>query len=308
MSLVNTQELLFLALLFIAVFAILTLVMSKISAGSLRKRVSDFTADIAPDNSDSEFVSTLVKVVDPLVKLSLPSEGWDKSPLHLRFLNAGWRSADAPKLYFGIKTILTFSFTTVAYQFLDKSTQADNPGLALLILLFFAAFGYYLPNVVLSRVVENRKREIFETLPDATDLLIVCMEAGLSFDQALGKVASEIKLKSVVLSQELELVLMEVRSGFTRERALKNLALRTGVEEIDSLATMVIQSERFGTSIGDALRVHSDSARTIRRQQAEETAAKISLKFLFPLIFCLMPALFIVMLGPAIMQLKEAFS
>ena len=270
--------------------------------------MSDFTADIAPDNSDSEFVSTLVKVVDPLVKLSLPSEGWDKSPLHLRFLNAGWRSADAPKLYFGIKTILTFSFTTVAYQFLDKSTQADNPGLALLILLFFAAFGYYLPNVVLSRVVENRKREIFETLPDATDLLIVCMEAGLSFDQALGKVASEIKLKSVVLSQELELVLMEVRSGFTRERALKNLALRTGVEEIDSLATMVIQSERFGTSIGDALRVHSDSARTIRRQQAEETAAKISLKFLFPLIFCLMPALFIVMLGPAIMQLKEAFS
>ena len=126
------------------------------------------------------------------------------------------------------------------------------------------------------------------------------MEAGLSFDQALGKVATEIKIKSEVLGQELELVLMEVRSGFTRERALKNLALRSGVEEIDSLATMVIQSERFGTSIGDALRVHSESARTVRRQKAEETAAKIALKFLFPLIFCLMPALFIVMLGPAI--------
>ena len=304
----NIQEILFLALLFVAVFTILMFAIYKFTADPVRKRVNDFTSDKPLDNGDSQFVSTLVKVVDPISKLSLPSENWDKSPLHLRFMNAGWRGADAPKLYFGIKTLLTISFTIVAYSFLDKSIQADSPASALLILLFFAAFGYYLPNVVLSRVVENRRRDIFETLPDATDLLIVCMEAGLSFDQALGKVASEIKIKSEILSQELELVLIEVRSGFTRERALKNLALRTGVEEIDSLATMVIQSERFGTSIGDALRVHSDSARTIRRQKAEEAAAKIALKFLFPLIFCLMPALFIVMLGPAIMQLKEAFS
>jgi tight adherence protein C len=304
----NIQEFMFLALLFIAVFAMISLVLYKINAGTLRKRLSEFTTDKSFDNNDSEFISTLVRVVDPLGKLSLPSEGWEKSPLHLRFLNAGWRSDDAPKLYFGIKTLLTFSFTAIAYQFLDKSIQANNPGLALFILLFFAAFGYYLPNIVLSRVVENRTREIFESLPDATDLLIVCMEAGLSFDQALAKVASEIKVKSAVLGQELELVLMEIRSGFTRERALKNLALRTGIEEIDSLATMVIQSERFGTSIGDALRVHSDSVRTIRRQKAEETAASIAIKFLFPLIFCLMPALFIVMLGPALMQLKEAFS
>ena len=304
----NLQELIFLALLFIAVFAMLIFVMYKLTADPVRKRVSDFATDKPLDSSESLFVSTLVKVVDPIGRLSLPSEGWDKSPLHLKFMNAGWRSAEAPKLYFGIKTLLTISFTTIAYQFLDKSIQAESPAAALLILLFFAAFGYYLPNVVMSKVVENRKREVFETLPDATDLLIVCMEAGLSFDQALGKVATEIKMKSEVLGQELELVLMEVRSGFTRERALKNLALRTGVEEIDSLATMVIQSERFGTSIGDALRVHSDSARTVRRQKAEETAAKIALKFLFPLIFCLMPALFIVMLGPAIMQLKAAFT
>lgn len=304
----NMQEILFLALLFVAVFAILMFAIYKFTADPVRKRVNDFTSDKPLDAGDSQFVSTLVKVVDPISKLSLPSENWDKSPLHLRFMNAGWRGADAPKLYFGIKTLLTVSFTIIAYSFLDKSIQADSPASALLILLFFAALGYYLPNVVLTRVVEARRREIFETLPDATDLLIVCMEAGLSFDQALGKVASEIKMKSEILSQELELVLIEVRSGFTRERALKNLALRTGVEEIDSLATMVIQSERFGTSIGDALRVHSDSARTIRRQKAEETAAKIALKFLFPLIFCLMPALFVVMLGPAIMQLKEAFS
>ncbi|MBC7756707.1 MAG: type II secretion system F family protein, partial [Bdellovibrio sp.] len=142
----------------------------------------------------------------------------------------------------------------------------------------------------------------------ATDLLIICMEAGLSFDQALAKVASEIKLKSEILSQELELLLMEVRSGFTRERALRNLALRTGVEEIDGLATMVIQSERFGTSIGDALRIHAETARTKRRQKAEETASKIALKLLFPLLFFLMPAIFIVLLTPALMQLKAAFS
>ena len=114
--------------------------------------------------------------------------------------------------------------------------------------------------------------------------------------------------KSEVLSQELELLIIEVRSGFSRERALRNLALRTGVEEIDGLATMVIQSERFGTSIGDALRIYADTARTKRRQRAEETASKIALKLLFPLLICLMPAIFVVLLVPSLMQLKEAFS
>ena len=302
------QEILFLTLLFIAVFSILLLIIYKFSADPARKRASSFSMDNQSNTDGSDFVSILVRVVDPISRLALPSEGWDKSPLQLKFVNAGWRTTDAPKLYFGIKSLLTISFPIITYFFLDKSIQAENASELLFVLILFAGLGYYLPNIVLSNMVKKRQQEIVETLPDATDLLIICMEAGLSFDQALSKVASEIKLKSEILSQELELLLMEVRSGFTRERALRNLALRTGVEEIDGLATMVIQSERFGTSIGDALRIHAETARTKRRQKAEETASKIALKLLFPLLFFLMPAIFIVLLTPALMQLKAAFS
>ncbi len=302
------QEILFLTLLFIAVFSILLLIIYKFSADPARKRASSFSMDNQSNTDGSDFVSILVRVVDPISRLALPSEGWDKSPLQLKFVNAGWRTTDAPKLYFGIKSLLTISFPIITYFFLDKSIQAENASELLFVLILFAGLGYYLPNIVLSNMVKKRQQEIVETLPDATDLLIICMEAGLSFDQALSKVASEIKLKSEILSQELELLLMEVRSGFTRERALRNLALRTGVEEIDGLATMVIQSERFGTSIGDALRIHAETARTKRRQKAEETASKIALKLLFPLLFFLMPAIFIVLLTPALMQLKAALS
>ena len=304
----TTQEILFLILVFIAVFSILLLIIYKLNIDPARKRASSFSLGNQSNTGSSEFISTLVKVIDPVSRLALPSEGWEKSPLQLKFVNAGWRTADAPKLYFGIKSFLTISFPATAYFFLDKSIQAENAYGTLFILILFAAVGYYLPNIVLSKIIKKRKLEIVETLPDATDLLIICMEAGLSFDQALAKVASEIKLKSKILGQELELLLMEVRSGFTRERALRNLALRTGVEEIDGLATMVIQSERFGTSIGDALRIHADTARTKRRQKAEETAAKIALKLLFPLLVCLMPAIFIVLLVPSLMQIKEALS
>ncbi len=304
----NFEEIIFLLLIFIAVFSVISLVASKVGSDPLRKRIGTYVEGTQQSDVGSEFLGTLVKVVDPIGKLSLPTEGWEKSPLHLKFMNAGWRGADAPKIFFSIKTILTISFTLLAYYFMDKSIQADKPTNTLLILLVSSAAGYYLPNFVLSRKISKRKEEITHSLPDATDLLVVCMEAGLSFDQALSKVAAEIKTKSNILSEELELVLLEVRSGFTREHALKNLALRTGVEELDTLATMINQSEKFGTSIGDALRVHSDTARSVRMSKAQELAAKIALKLLFPLIFCLLPVFFIVMMTPSIMQLKMAFS
>ena len=304
----NIKEILFLILLFIAVFILLLLVLFKLNGDPVRKRVARLSGLENSKNEQSEFVSNLIKIVDPISKLSLPSEGWEKSPLHIRFVSAGWRSPEAPKLYFGIKTLLTLTFTALTYAFLDKSLQADNPNAVVIILTIAAAIGYYLPNIVLSTVLKNRKQEIVENLPDATDLLIVCMEAGLSFDQALSKVATEIKIKSKILSEEFELVLMEVRTGFTRARALKNLSLRTGAEDIDLLATMVNQSERFGTSIADSLRVYADTARTKRRQKAEETAGKIATKLLFPLLFCMLPAIFVVLLVPALMQIKEFFS
>jgi tight adherence protein C len=168
-----------------------------------------------------------------------------------------------------------------------------------------ATLGYYLPNVILSRIAERRQREIFENVPDALDLLTVCVEAGLSLERALVKVAGEIHIKSVTLAQELQLVLMEMRAGFTKEKALRNFALRTGVDDVDTLVAMLIQSERFGTSVGDSLRVHSENLRNKRRLLAEETAAKIGLKLLFPLIFCIFPTLLMVLLGPAAIQIMR---
>jgi len=177
----------------------------------------------------------------------------------------------------------------------------------LFLLLVAASCGYYLPNVVLARIVQRRKRDIFESIPDALDLLTVCVEAGLSLERALVKVAAEIHIKSVTLAQELQLVLMEMRAGFSKEKSLRNFALRVGLDDVDSLVAMLIQSERFGTSIGDALRVYSEVLRNKRRVIAEEAAAKIGLKLLFPLIFCIFPTLLIVLLGPAVMQLTRTF-
>jgi len=171
------------------------------------------------------------------------------------------------------------------------------------VLLGAAALGYYLPNVVLSRLVFVRQREIFETFPDALDLMTVCVEAGLGVEAALNKVAEDIEHKSKVLGEELRLLGLELRAGVDRERALRNLAARTGVEEVDTWASMLIQADRFGTSIAAALRVHSDMLRTRRRQRAEEAAAKIALKLLFPLIFCIFPSLMLVLMGPAFIQI-----
>ncbi len=148
-----------------------------------------------------------------------------------------------------------------------------------------------------------RQREIFETFPDALDLLTICIEAGLAIDAAIVRVAEEMMPVAPVLSEELHLVTLELRAGNSKEKALRNLAMRTGVEDVETLVSMLIQAERFGTSIADSLRIHSEGLRTKRRQRAEETAAKIALKLLFPLIFCIFPALMLVLLGPAMIQI-----
>ncbi|MGL6072219.1 type II secretion system F family protein, partial [Craterilacuibacter sp.] len=175
----------------------------------------------------------------------------------------------------------------------------------LLYLLLAAGSGYYLPNLWLARKVRLRQREIFENFPDAIDLMLVCVEAGLGVDAALAKVADEMQIKSVTLAQELHLVNLELRAGSSKDKALRNLAMRTGVPEVESLVAMLVQAERFGTSIGDALRVHAEELRTKRRQRAEEAAAKIPLKLLFPLIFFIFPALLLVLLGPAFISIQR---
>jgi tight adherence protein C len=304
----NFPQLLFLLIVFAVVGGIAWLGMMLFAPEVLRERLGRFMGKSEPTGLEKVgWVERVAKMVRPLTKLSVPEDGWEKSALRTRFMNAGWRNPAAPALYFASKTSLALAMPAlVALVFFLASI--GRPQGTMLLLLFTATLGYYIPNIVLTRIVQRRQREIFENIPDALDLLTVCVEAGLSLERALVKVASEIHIKSVTLAQELQLVLMEMRAGFTKEKALRNFALRTGVDDVDTLVAMLVQSERFGTSVGDSLRVHSENLRNKRRLQAEETAAKIGLKLLFPLIFCIFPTLLMVLMGPAAIQISRTLA
>ncbi|MBB3223773.1 type II secretion system F family protein [Pseudoduganella umbonata] len=301
----NGHQLLFLLVVFVVVAGVALAAMAIFSPVALRERLHAFRGDPGEPlatGREGEWVERVARVAKPLSKLSLPEEGWDRSPLRRKFINAGWRSATAPTLYFAAKTVLSLSLPALVAPLLATSMEGSRNGF-MLVLFSSAALGYYLPNAILSRTASRRQRDIFENIPDALDLMTVCVEAGLSMERALTKVAAEIDVKSVVLAQELRLVLMEMRAGFSKEKALRNFALRSGVEDVDTLVAMLIQADRFGTSMGDSLRVHSDGLRHKRTLQAEEAAAKIGLKLLFPLIFCMFPALMLVLMGPAAIRM-----
>ena len=303
----TSSQLLFLLIVLCVVSGIAWLGLALFAPLALRERLRYFLGNAEQSQLDAGggWVERVASAAKPLTKLSVPDEGWEKSSLRTRFMNAGWRNPSAPTLYFASKTALALLIPALAAPFLILYGGALESSRMLAVLLLGAALGYYAPNVVLTRIVNRRRREIFETIPDALDLLTVCVEAGLSLERAMVKVAGEIHIKSLVLAQELQLVLMEMRAGFSKEKALRNFALRSGVEDVDTLVAMLIQSERFGTSIGDSLRVYSDNLRYKRRVRAEECAAKIGLKLLFPLIFCIFPTLLMVLLGPAAIQISR---
>ena len=301
----TTLHIAFLGLVFLAVFGAVILVMRVFAANPVQNRLDAVVGRPAsvPSDQPSQWLAQIIKLSGPLAKLSLPEEGWEKSPLRARFMNAGFRQPSAPALYFAAKTAGAIVFPLITSFLISTSNAQYGTNTLLLWLLGTASIGYYLPNLLLKNMVLKRQREVFESFPDALDLMTVCVEAGLAMDAALARVATEIGLKSAVLSEELQLVTLELRAGSSKEKALRNLALRTGVDDVDALVAMLIQSERFGTSIADSLRVQSDQLRTKRRQRAEEQAAKIALKLLFPLIFFIFPSLLVVLLGPAFIQI-----
>lgn len=272
-------------------------------AGERRlRRLAPSAASAAAEGPDWQ--ARIAQAVGPLAKLSVPAAGWDSSGLRLQLMRAGLRRPSAPAVYFGLKTILTILLPVLVFLAVAstgvKEVRIFGVSLGMLVA---ATIGYYLPALVLHVLISRRQLEIFEALPDALDLMIVSVEAGLALDAAIARVSREINLRSQALSEELHLAELEIRAGATREAALRNLSLRTGVEDIDALVAMLVQADRFGTSIADSLRVQGDMLRTKRQQRAEEAAAKIPLKLLFPLIFCIFPALLLVLLGPAFIQI-----
>lgn len=301
----NTQSFLYFSVVFSAVAGIAALTAWLLFPDRLRQRLSDLEQlDIADTTEQSDIWATrMLRVFQPLVKFSQPTENWENSPMRQRFMHAGWRTPLAPILFFTAKTLLALLLPLFTIFLIGGNLFVQSSASMLLTLTCISAIGYYFPNLVLSHAIKIRQRDIFENFPDVLDLLIICIEAGLGFELALGRVASEITLTSKVLAQELQLVQIEMRTGFSKEQALRNLALRNGVEEIDMLVAMLIQAERFGTGMSSSLRVHSENLRTKRRQMTEEAAAKVAIKLLFPLIFFIFPTLLLVLLGPAMLQI-----
>ena len=297
-------EIAFLALVFLSVFGAVVVSMTYFAPNIERQRLRRLVPNSpgATPASDA-WLDRVARLTGRFGRLSVPEEGWEESGLRIRFMNAGLRSASAPLLYFGMKTTLAIGLPLLVFVYLSLAGSKMGVNNTLFVLLLVATAAYYLPNAIVSRLVFLRQRDIFETFPDALDLMTVCVEAGLGLEAAINRVADDIEHKSKILSEELRLVGLELRAGGERERALRNLGTRTGVDEVVSWVAMVIQADRFGTSIASALRVHSEMLRTKRRQRAEEAAAKIALKLLFPLIFFIFPSLMLVLLGPAFIQI-----
>jgi tight adherence protein C len=290
----------FLATIFVVVAAFVLGLATALRTEPARQRLQALAGD-APAPS-GRWLEKLARATRPISRLAGPEEGFERSNVKLRFANAGIRNPAAPTAFFGIKTLLTLGLPLAVFAATALTGAALKGNKLLLVLLVAAAIGYYLPNMVLSRLVEKRQREIFENFPDALDLMTICVEAGLGTEAAMVRVAEDMQFKSPALADEMRLVNLELRAGGDRERALRNLSIRTGVEEVDGFVSMINQAERFGTSIATSLRIQSDLLRTRRRQRAEEAAAKIALKLLFPLIFCIFPSLMVVLLGPAMIQ------
>lgn len=255
-----------------------------------------------PAEGAKDWTVSAANVFGPLARLSTPEENWESSLLRIRFLNAGIRSPHARIVYFAAKTVVPILFAAVA--FFTMRTSSETTGLQLLFNILGAALlGCYFPNLIISHKVRNRKREIFENFPDAADLMLVCVEAGMGLDAALTKVTDEVAKKSGALAEELHLLTLEVRAGLPRYKALRNFALRTGLDEINTFAAMLTQADKFGTSIGDSIRVFSDDLRHKRQMRAEEMAAKVPTKMLFPLVLFIFPSVIMVVMGPAVIRI-----
>jgi len=242
----------------------------------------------------------LVRVIEYIGE-KVPLSPEDASAARRRLMAAGFRSDLALRFYFGMKIILGAALLIAAFFLKDFITA--NPVLRIVVLVAGGAVGFFGPNLGLDHLVGRRQEKIRLSLPDALDLMVVCMEAGLGLDQAMVNVARELEITHPEICQEFNLVSLEMRAGKRRVESLKNLASRTGEPELRKLVATMVQADRFGASIADSLRTHSDFMRVRRRQDAEERAAKVGVKLVFPIFFFILPSMLVVAAGPGLLQL-----
>jgi tight adherence protein C len=257
--------------------------------------------------SDERRLVDIPTLIGPVKQWIIPSSEIERSALNKKLIYAGFRSPSSLETFYGIKALLTIILPTITFfvlqWFPDISTQN----------VWFAAFGAAVigvigPNFVLEKLVARRVKALRDGFPDALDLLVVCVESGLGLAAAIQRVSVELGVSHPELALELALVNAETRAGVDRAKALRNLADRSGLEDIRGLVSMLIQAMRFGTSIAETLRIYSEEFRDRRMQKAEELASKIGTKLIFPLVLCLFPSFFTVAIGPAILAFIKVFA
>jgi tight adherence protein C len=249
--------------------------------------------------------STLVAVLKEL-GTHMPSSEVETGRLRKMLTRAGFRSDNAAHVFYGIRIVATAAMVVVSLTM--QSKMPDNPPLRLALLGFGCSAGWILPKFVLEKRLAARQLTLRLALPDALDLMVVTVEAGLGIDQAILYVSRELQVSHPALSDELSLVNLEMRAGKRRAEALRNLADRTGESEVRKLVAILIQNDRFGTSMGESLRAHADFLRTQRRQEAEERAGKVGVKLVFPIFVFILPCMMIISAGPGMLQVfKQLF-
>ena len=236
----------------------------------------------------------------------LSYKNFDQSRMRIRFLRAGIRRENARTIYWGAKCFFSICLPAIFFICRFSVLKVLNNHITTGLIVLIALVGFYLPDLWLTIKANIRKEKLFEGIPDALDFLVVCVEAGVGLDGAIHRVAKETKLTHPVLSDELRLLNLELRAGKSRQDALRNLALRTNIDAMNILVTILIQTDKFGTSVAKALRIFSDSFRAQRYQKAEELAAKMPVKLVFPLIFFIFPSLFVIIVGPAAIRIYES--
>lgn len=264
----------------------------------------DLASRRTPRLSGAARLAQIDKVIDGISKLSLPETGWQDSEIRLRFIRAGFRDPNAPRYFYAVKSFLTMILPLVLLIWFNLFDEVDFATQISYVVLC-AAGGYYLPDFFIRNRTKARLQEMQEALPDMIDLLVICTESGLGMDAAINRVARDSAATSVVLAEEFHLTALEIRAGAGRTSALKNMALRTNLEDLNGFVSMLVQADKFGTSLVESLRIQSDLMRVKRMQRAEEVAAKVPVKMLMPLVFFIFPALMIVLVGPAYLQISR---
>jgi len=295
---------------------ITSFIMSLYMAGRLRKsreivtRIKEshnFEAAGADGPARNRFAGRVMELAISLGKVLKPRNQKELSRMRQSLIKAGFRKDSAMTVFYGVKVMSGIAVSSGFFLLKILFMGVIPVHYLLFFLVAFLGLGFYVPDLLLRFRINSRRREISDHFPDALDLMVVCVEAGMGLDSTINRVGEELKFSSKVLSDEFRLLSLELRAGKPRKDALKSLAGRVDIEDVNSLVTLLIQTDKFGTKVAQALKVYSDSMRTKRHQRAEEIAAKLPIKLVFPLILFIFPSLFTTILGPALIQLYRNF-